>query len=286
MYTASAFDLEDYATTYRATRDAYLKAANELKLATGPYKAARDAYVSATATYTKSLYERRRLNSMTLDELERLSESPGKLFTHFLKSSQDTTTMGMDELERLSESPISRRLWDTRPPPSGYVPDVVGLDYNSVFGSNEGLKEHQRLYSWYYGTMSTKGGLEINQETEKGINEVSKRISRCKEYAGIKLKGAAHSQNENQWGRLPTDNNVDSVSRQGYTGDANGMTYDTTTAGVPVGAEGYGGTRRDYGNKDTKSDQVAHGVHAHQVWVPEDLCFERVGSRAFLRSIH
>jgi hypothetical protein len=34
-----------------------LKAANELKLATGPYKAARDAYVAATATYTKSLYE-------------------------------------------------------------------------------------------------------------------------------------------------------------------------------------------------------------------------------------
>ena len=33
----------------------------ELKLATGPYKAARDAYVAATATYTKSLYERRRL---------------------------------------------------------------------------------------------------------------------------------------------------------------------------------------------------------------------------------
>ena len=61
VYTASAFDLEDYATTYRATRDAYLKAANELKLATGPYKAARDAYVAATATYTKSLYERRRL---------------------------------------------------------------------------------------------------------------------------------------------------------------------------------------------------------------------------------
>ena len=61
IYTTTAFDLEDYATTYRATRDAYLKAANELKLATGPYKAARDAYVAATATYTKSLYERRRL---------------------------------------------------------------------------------------------------------------------------------------------------------------------------------------------------------------------------------
>ena len=54
---ALLFDLEDYATTYRATRDAYLKAANELKLATGPYKAARDAHVAATATYTKSLYE-------------------------------------------------------------------------------------------------------------------------------------------------------------------------------------------------------------------------------------
>ena len=54
---ALLFDLEDYATTYRATRDAYLKAANELKLATGPYKAARDAYVAGTATYTKSLYE-------------------------------------------------------------------------------------------------------------------------------------------------------------------------------------------------------------------------------------
>ena len=54
---ALLFDLGDYATTYRATRDAYLKAANELKLATGPYKAARDAYVAATATYTKSLYE-------------------------------------------------------------------------------------------------------------------------------------------------------------------------------------------------------------------------------------
>jgi hypothetical protein len=57
--SALLFDLKDYATsgptTYRVTRDAYLKAANKLKLATGPYKAARDAYVSATATYTKFL---------------------------------------------------------------------------------------------------------------------------------------------------------------------------------------------------------------------------------------
>ena len=54
---ALLFDLEEYAHTYRDTRDAYLSAANQLKLATGPYKAARDAYVAATATYTKSLYE-------------------------------------------------------------------------------------------------------------------------------------------------------------------------------------------------------------------------------------
>ena len=47
---ALLFDLEDYDTTYRATRDAYLKAANEP--ATGPYKTARDAYFAATATYT------------------------------------------------------------------------------------------------------------------------------------------------------------------------------------------------------------------------------------------
>jgi len=83
VYTASAFDLEDYATTYRATRDAYLKAANELKLATGPYKAARDAYVAATATYTKSLYERRRLletDNLGFDGLEKLAASPDTLF--------------------------------------------------------------------------------------------------------------------------------------------------------------------------------------------------------------
>jgi hypothetical protein len=52
------FDLtRDYASPYESSRDAYLKAAKALKLATGPYKAARDAYVAATATYTKSLYE-------------------------------------------------------------------------------------------------------------------------------------------------------------------------------------------------------------------------------------
>tara|TARA_B110001450_G_scaffold253347_1_gene276637 strand:+ start:457 stop:873 length:417 start_codon:yes stop_codon:yes gene_type:complete len=57
MATANAFDLEDYATTYRATRDAYLKALNEFKLATGPYHAARDAYVSASQAYIQTTYD-------------------------------------------------------------------------------------------------------------------------------------------------------------------------------------------------------------------------------------
>ena len=35
--------LEDYTTSYRATRDAFLKGSNELALATGPYVAARHA---------------------------------------------------------------------------------------------------------------------------------------------------------------------------------------------------------------------------------------------------
>ena len=50
-----AFDLEDYATTYRNTRDAYLKAANELQLASGPYKSARNTYQQAAFGYIGSL---------------------------------------------------------------------------------------------------------------------------------------------------------------------------------------------------------------------------------------
>lgn len=42
---ALAFDLEDYATTYRATRDAYLKAGNERKLAHGPWSSAAKAWI-------------------------------------------------------------------------------------------------------------------------------------------------------------------------------------------------------------------------------------------------
>ena len=52
---ALAFDIEDYATTYRASRDAYLKSLNELKLATGPYVAARDGYIAANVRYNASL---------------------------------------------------------------------------------------------------------------------------------------------------------------------------------------------------------------------------------------
>ena len=52
---ALAFDIEDYATTDRASRDAYLKSLNELKLATGPYVAARDGYIAANVRYNASL---------------------------------------------------------------------------------------------------------------------------------------------------------------------------------------------------------------------------------------
>mmetsp|Transcript_43610 Transcript_43610/g.89160 ORF Transcript_43610/g.89160 Transcript_43610/m.89160 type:complete len:92 (+) Transcript_43610:21-296(+) len=52
----SDFTLTDYQTAYINARDAYLEAAEALKLASGPYKASRDAYVAAASTYTKSLY--------------------------------------------------------------------------------------------------------------------------------------------------------------------------------------------------------------------------------------
>ena len=51
------FTLEDYATLYRSTRDAYTKAAVRVKLATGPYKAAKDAYFTASVVHAKSLIQ-------------------------------------------------------------------------------------------------------------------------------------------------------------------------------------------------------------------------------------
>jgi len=45
------FDREDFATSFRATRDEYLKALNELRLATFPYLAAKNALMTATQSY-------------------------------------------------------------------------------------------------------------------------------------------------------------------------------------------------------------------------------------------
>lgn len=58
MFSA-LFGLEDHTGTYRETRDAYLRAVDELNLATGPYKQARDAYLDATRSHTESLFEPR-----------------------------------------------------------------------------------------------------------------------------------------------------------------------------------------------------------------------------------
>ena len=43
--SAHAFDLGNYATTYRATRDLYLKAGNEQRLAEGPWAASARAMI-------------------------------------------------------------------------------------------------------------------------------------------------------------------------------------------------------------------------------------------------
>jgi hypothetical protein len=143
-----AFDLEDYATTYRATRDAYLKAANELKLATGPYKAARDAYVAATATYTKSLYERRR----------RLGESKGKL-SSFLTSSLKKLKQNNPEnwskffaghehlpknFEHISNNCVNQKQLVCDDPNCKAFPffDEGGLGSGGSFGKDDGTCQH------------------------------------------------------------------------------------------------------------------------------------------------
>jgi hypothetical protein len=50
----AGLDFEDVMSTYRARRDAFLKAADELLLATAPYKAAMEAYKAATAVFVKN----------------------------------------------------------------------------------------------------------------------------------------------------------------------------------------------------------------------------------------
>jgi len=52
---AHAFDLEDYATTYKATRDAYNKAEDELEASAAAVIAAEMAYIDATKSYTSTL---------------------------------------------------------------------------------------------------------------------------------------------------------------------------------------------------------------------------------------
>ena len=49
---------QDYADKYTAARDAYIDAAEALKLATGPYKASRDAYVAASKLIASKCNER------------------------------------------------------------------------------------------------------------------------------------------------------------------------------------------------------------------------------------
>ena len=75
MATVNAFDLESYATTYRATRDAYLVALNEFKLATGPYHAARDAYVLASQAYIQTTYNDDTSGAEQLVEEEEAAEA-------------------------------------------------------------------------------------------------------------------------------------------------------------------------------------------------------------------
>jgi len=53
--SVEAGHLEDIAVTFKDKRSAMLKAAVELKLATGPFFSARDAYHAATSTYTMNL---------------------------------------------------------------------------------------------------------------------------------------------------------------------------------------------------------------------------------------
>jgi hypothetical protein len=54
--TKYKYDINDASPTYKETREAYLNAANQLKLSTGPFNAARDAYIEATNEYMNSLY--------------------------------------------------------------------------------------------------------------------------------------------------------------------------------------------------------------------------------------
>lgn len=82
-----AFDIEDYATTYRATREAYTKALNEVILALGPFQAARCAATAGYYTYTSLQADSVPLPDMMIQltseeirELEALPTPPNRYF--------------------------------------------------------------------------------------------------------------------------------------------------------------------------------------------------------------
>ena len=281
MYTTSAFDLEDYATTYRATRDAYLKAANELKLATGPYKAARDAYVAATATYTKSLYERRRLGSVE-NAKNLLRKAAG------LKARDGWSDQMVDATDTTVGVSYGTHGTVTGTPPGSLVTGgtyrTAGqtgagensqfahqLDYTSAYRGD--MNKWEQMYSWYSRRMYSPIGLEITPQTQSGVSEVAAKVTHC--YAQR---------------RLETQKDYNART----TGDSFGASYGTTvdtpqTKGMhelPPGAHINGGTRRHVDpGVARESGQFAHMGGIDSFWVPDKLCYEQIGHRAFLRSI-
>jgi len=281
MYTVTAFDLEDYATTYRATRDAYLKAANELKLATGPYKAARDAYVAATATYTKSLYERRRLGMV--DNTKNVLLSTLNSAKNILRKAAGLKSVGMSygtagtPQTNKAETPPGalvtggtyRTAGATGAGQNGQYAHL--LDYTTAYKGD--MNKWDQMYSWYSRRMYSPVGIAITAQTQRGINEVASKVAHC--YAKRRL-----------------ESQKDYYART--TGDSFGASYGTAvntpqTANMhtlPPGAHVDGGTRRAVNPGTARvSNQYAHIGGIDSFWVPEKLCYEQIGQRAFLRSI-
>jgi len=296
MYTVTAFDLEDYATTYRATRDAYLKAANELKLATGPYKAARDAYVAATATYTKSLYERRRLGMVdntknvlfsTLNSAKNILRKAAGLkardgWSDQMVDATDATvgmsygTHGTTQANKAETPPgalVTGGTYRTAGATGNGQDSQYAhlLDYTTAYKGD--MNKWEQMYSWYSRRMYSPVGIAITAQTQRGINEVASKVAHC--YAKRRL-----------------ESQKDYYART--TGDSFGASYGTDvdtpqTADMhtlPPGAHVDGGTRRAVNpGADRVSNQYAHIGGIDSFWVPEKLCYEQVGQRAFLRSI-
>jgi len=110
--TANAFDIEDYATTYRATRDAYIKAHNEMvigQLELSPvikqFRAIQPVMTEFGSSQTKisscsgalDAYKARRNSQQVLKELGDLLKNP------MLESLQSTTRMQADSSYKQAE---------------------------------------------------------------------------------------------------------------------------------------------------------------------------------------